>query len=77
MVSPALDEVARDLAGRVKLVKVDVDAAPAVSQRFAVQAVPALMVLRDREVIALQSGAPAPAIRRWVQDAVEVGDSDT
>lgn len=78
MVSPALEQVARDLAGRVKLVKVDVDAAPALSQRFAVQAVPTLMVLRDGQVIARQSGAAsAPAIRRWVQDAIGVRDSDT
>jgi thioredoxin 2 len=75
MVSPALEQVARDLAGRVKLVKVDVDAAPKLSQRFTVQAVPTLMVLRDGEVIARQSGAaPAPAIRRWVEDAIGTED---
>lgn len=39
-VSPALEQVARDLAGRVKLVKVDVDKAPKVSERFTIQAVP-------------------------------------
>jgi thioredoxin 2 len=75
MVSPALEQVARELAGRVKLVKVDVDAAPKLSQRFAVQAVPTLMVLRNGEVIARQSGAaPAPAIRRWVEDAIGTDD---
>jgi thioredoxin 2 len=78
MVSPALEEVARDLAGRVKLVKVDIDDAPGLSQHFAVQSVPTLMVLRDGEVIARQSGAaPAPTIRRWVQDAIGVRDGDT
>ena len=41
-VSPALEQVARDLAGKVKLVKVDVDKAPKVSERFTIQAVPTL-----------------------------------
>ena len=39
MISPALEQLARDLAGRVKLVKVNVDASPQISQRFEVQAI--------------------------------------
>src|SRR6266699_1007249 len=50
MVSPALEQVARELAGRVKLVKVNVDESPGVARRFAVQAIPALMVLRKGRV---------------------------
>ena len=71
MVSPALERVARELAGRIKLVKVDVDAAPRLSQRFEVQAVPTLLVMRGADVISRQAGAaPAPALRRWVEEAL-------
>jgi thioredoxin 2 len=71
MVSPALERVAKDLAGRVKLVKVDVDQAPKLSERFSVRAVPTLLVMRGGEVIARQAGAaPAAALRRWVDDAL-------
>src|SRR6201990_1223403 len=49
MVSPALEEVASDLAGRIKLVKVNVDDSPKLSQRFGVQAIPTLMILRHGE----------------------------
>jgi thioredoxin 2 len=71
MVTPALEQVARDLAGRVKLVKVNVDTAPATSRRFEVQAVPTLMVFRGGEVIARQAGAaPADALRRWVESVL-------
>src|ERR1700684_1942153 len=45
MVSPALAQVAADLAGRVKLVKVNVDESPKILQRFGVQAIPTLIVL--------------------------------
>ena len=73
MVSPVLEQLARDFAGRVKLVKVDVDAAPAVARQFAVQAVPTLLVLDRGQVVARQAGAaPAPALRRWVEDALAV-----
>jgi thioredoxin 2 len=71
MVSPALEQVARELAGQVKLVKVDIDQAPKIAARFDVQAVPTLLVMRGGEVIARQAGAaPAPALRRWVDQAL-------
>jgi thioredoxin 2 len=70
-VSPALEQVAADLAGAVKLVKVDVDQAPGLSRRFAVQAVPTLMIVKDGKVIARQSGAaPAAVLRRWVEQSL-------
>lgn len=72
MVSPALEQLARERAGGLKLVKVDVDAAPAVSQRFAVRAVPTLLLMRDGRVLARQSGAaPLPALRTWVDDTLK------
>jgi thioredoxin 2 len=71
MVSPALEQVARELAGQLKLVKVDIDQAPKIAARFDVQAVPTLLVMREGQVIARQAGAaPAPALRRWVDQAL-------
>src|SRR5580698_7137132 len=71
MVSPALAQVATELAGRVKLVKVNVDESPEVQQRFGVQAIPTLMVLRNGQVAARRAGAaPAPDLRAWVESAI-------
>ena len=70
-VSPALEQVARDLAGRLKLVKVDVDRATRTAARFGVQAVPTLLLLRNGQVIDRQAGAAsAPALRAWVEKAL-------
>ncbi|BCY09482.1 thioredoxin [Actinoplanes sp. L3-i22] len=70
-VGPALEQVARELAGRVKLVKVDVDQAPGLARRFAVQAVPTLLLLDGGQVKARQSGAaPAAVLRRWVEQSL-------
>jgi len=71
MVSPALEQLARDMAGQAKLVKVNIDTSPQISQRFGVQAIPTLLVLRGGRVAARQTGAaPLPALRTWVQDAL-------
>lgn len=71
LVSPALEQLATEKAGRIKLVKVDVDRAPGLSSRFAVQAIPTLMVVVSGMVIARQSGAaPAPELRIWLDHAL-------
>ena len=71
MVSPVLEQLATEYAGRLKLVKVDVDRSPRLSQRFAVQAVPTLLVLRAGQVVGRQAGAaPAPALRSWLDGAL-------
>ena len=71
MVSPALEQLAREMAGQLKLVKVNVDEAPKLSQRFSVRAVPTLMVLHRGEVIARQPGAaPVHVLRSWAQNAL-------
>src|SRR4029450_3962962 len=57
MVSPALERLAGELAGRLKLVKVDVDQSPRTAEHFAVQGIPTLLVVRDGEVVARQTGA--------------------
>ncbi|MFJ9840302.1 thioredoxin [Kitasatospora sp. NPDC101155] len=71
MVSPALEQVAEDLAGRIKLVKVDIDRSPALARRFEVQAVPTLLILDHGRPVARQTGAaPANALRRWVDESL-------
>jgi thioredoxin 2 len=71
MVSPALEQLATERAGQLKLVKVDVDKAPAIAQQFAVQAVPTLLVIVGHEVLGRQSGAtPVAALRNWLDQAL-------
>jgi thioredoxin 2 len=72
MVSPALEQVAAERAGSLKLVKVDVDQNPALSRRFAVQAVPTLMVFNRGTMVGRQAGAaPAAALRDWLDASLK------
>src|SRR4051794_4092853 len=60
MVTPALEEVARANAGRLKLVKLNVDEAPAIQARYGVQGIPTLLLLRDGNEVDRLGGAAAP-----------------
>ncbi|MCW2688332.1 MAG: putative thioredoxin [Mycobacterium sp.] len=72
MVSPALEQLATERAGELKLVKIDVDSAPRIAQRFSVQAVPTLMVFDHGEVLSRQAGAaPVAALRTWLENALK------
>jgi len=67
MVSPTLEQLATELAGKLKLVKVNADEAPEVSRRFGVQAIPTLVLMHHGLVIDKQIGAaPALALRSWL-----------
>jgi thioredoxin 2 len=71
MVSPALAQLAGEKPGQIKLVKVNVDEAPRLQQRFGVQSIPTLMVFRDGKVVSRQTGAaPAPALRNWLDESL-------
>jgi thioredoxin 2 len=71
MVSPALERLAREYAGRVKLVKVDVDTSPRTSGRFGVQGIPTLLLLDHGVVVARQTGAaPEAALRSWLDQGL-------
>ena len=51
MVAPVIDELAAEMAGRVRVAKLNVDENPAIAGRFRVQSIPTLLVLKGgREV---------------------------
>jgi thioredoxin 2 len=73
MVSPALERLAHDFAGRIKLVKMNVDQAPRVAQRFGVQGIPTLLLIDHGRIVAEQVGAaPEPALRTWLDQALSI-----
>lgn len=55
--APALDAVANELKGKVKVVKVDVDQNPSVTMNYGVQAMPTLLLFKNGKVAAQHTGA--------------------
>jgi thioredoxin 2 len=62
-VSPILEELARENAGRLKIVKVNVDENQGLAVRYDAMSIPTLIVMRDGEVVDRIVGAlPKPAM---------------
>lgn len=59
--APALDELAMELAGRLKVVKVNVDQNPATQGRFQAQGIPTLLLFRAGELVERVVGAQTKA----------------
>lgn len=71
MVSPILEGLASEMAGRLKLVKVDVDRSPGLSQRFGAQSIPTLVLLDHGRELGRQIGAaPAERLRAWIDQTL-------
>jgi len=57
-IGPMVDDLAKTYAGKVKVVKVDIDKNQRTSFEYKVKSIPTLMVFRDGKVDATQIGAP-------------------
>jgi thioredoxin 2 len=71
VVAPGVEQAAQELTGRLKAVKVNVDEAPRVAERYGVRGIPTLLVLRQGREVTRQVGAlPPPALVRWAEEAI-------
>jgi thioredoxin 2 len=63
MVAPVLDQLANDYAGRLKVVKMNIDENPQQAARYRVQSIPSLLVFREGQLLDTVVGAlPKPAL---------------
>jgi thioredoxin 2 len=78
MVSPIVEQMGREYAGRLKVVKLDIDEAPAIAARYGVQGIPLLLVLKHgREIDRVTGAVPAATLRGVLERhvAAEAGDA--
>ena len=57
MISPLVEELAKEYAGKIKIGKVDVDSNPSVSSQYGVMSIPTLIFFKGGKVISSVSGA--------------------
>jgi len=71
MVAPVLEELAAEMAGRVRIAKLNVDENPATASRFQVTSIPTLLILKGgREIDRIVGAQPKPEIARRLEQAV-------
>jgi thioredoxin 1 len=70
--APALEAVAAELKGKVKVVKVDVDQNPQITEKYRIRAMPTLMVFKDGKVAEERVGAlvQKKQLTDWINGAL-------
>jgi thioredoxin 2 len=68
MVSPLVERVGREHAGHLKVVKLNIDDAPEIADRYAIRGIPLLVLFHDGSEVTRQVGAvPRPQLNAWLE----------
>jgi thioredoxin 1 len=72
--APALDQVAEEMKGKVKVVKVDVDENPGITSKYGIRAMPTLILFKGGEVTAQHTGAivQKKKLEDWITSSITV-----
>jgi thioredoxin 1 len=70
MIAPALEEIANEMAGKIKVVKMNVDENPGVPGQFGIRSIPTLMLFKNGKLAGQKVGAaPKGDLAKWIQQA--------
>ncbi|MDN2568268.1 thioredoxin [Aquibium sp. A9E412] len=71
MIAPALEEIAGEMDGKVKIAKVNIDENPELATQFGVRSIPTLLLFKNGEVADMKIGAaPKTALSSWISGNV-------
>ena len=71
LISPALEEIATELDGKVKIAKLNIDENPDIAVRYGVRSIPTLILFKNGEPAAMQVGAvPKGRLADWIKGAI-------
>ncbi len=71
MIGPSLEEIAKEMKGKVKVAKFNIDENPDVTVKLGVQSIPTLMLFKDGKLASKKVGAaPKGELLRWINGAL-------
>jgi thioredoxin 1 len=71
MVSPIIESLSREYAGKVKFVKINTDESPELAERYGIMSIPTIMVFKKGEVASRTIGAgPAAMYKQKIEAAL-------
>jgi thioredoxin 1 len=70
--APALEQVAEEMSGTLKVVKLDVDQNPTITNKYGIRAMPTLILFKNGEVAAQHTGAlvQKKKLEDWINSSV-------
>jgi thioredoxin 1 len=67
MIAPALEEIAGEMAGKVKIAKVNVDENQEIAAQYGIRSIPTLMIFKDGKLAATKVGAAQKSdLLKWI-----------
>jgi thioredoxin 1 len=70
MIAPALEEIATELGGKVKIAKLNIDENPQLATQYGVRSIPTLAIFKNGQVADIKVGAaPKTALNAWISGA--------
>ena len=67
----SLDELAKELGGKITVAKLNVDENPTTPVKYGVKGIPTLMIFKDGQVAATKIGAmPKAKIKEWIDSTI-------
>ena len=70
-IAPSLEELSEEMVNKIKIVKINVDENPSISQTYSIRSIPALMIFKNGEKISEKMGAlPKSALESWVNETI-------
>ena len=70
MIAPALEEISTELAGKVKVAKLNIDENPQLAAQYGVRSIPTLAVFKGGKPVDIKVGAaPKTALSAWIHSA--------
>ena len=71
MIGPSLEEIATEMQGKVKIVKMNVDENPGVPGTFGIRSIPTLILFKDGKAASQKVGAaPKGDLVKWISSAI-------
>ena len=70
-IGPSLEELSNEYAGKVKIVKINVDENPEQAAALGVRGIPALFMFKGGEVVSNRMGAaPKASLKSWIDESI-------
>jgi thioredoxin 1 len=67
-VAPVLEQLSTDLAGKIKIAKVNIEESPDIANQYRIRSIPTLILFKGGEVQSIKVGAlPKDALAEWVK----------
>jgi thioredoxin 1 len=68
MIGPALEEISNEMAGKIKVAKVNIDENPEIAGKYGVRGIPTMLLFKNGEIVAQKVGAaPRGQIQDWLE----------